>query len=558
MSDTASSSASQSVLSAIVPNIDLNLQHKDIKLTSPTAVTIRQWISTSYSNNQASFSMPPPSTSIFIDRCFLKKTPVTIAYTGTVTPPQTTLLLSGYDALRAYPIASVTNSDQLTINNQTFVIQTSELVPYMARYWKQTKFSTFPSYLDNYQVYVDGVTGVNNPLGAYLNALDHHQPRGSFPMIVTTNATTGSIQADIFEPVWLPVLHREFDDGLGFTNIRTLDLVSNYSANLARVVSHALDLATLTGVTVTMGQPVVYMKYNTPVVGYVPRPIVYGSQDLNRFVTPWSTLTANSSAVIPSTNMQLNAIPTWVLIFCREANQNLTYGSSDTALNISAVSINFNNVSGVLSSASEHDLFKMSASNGLQDTWEQWHGVSQTSTITTQVGTTGSFLKLYFGKDIMLNAGDYAGKIGAFNLQLNVTVKNVNQSASITSPVLYVITSVPQKVIMHEGGQVESVLGVADVEGEYIPYEKAMKHYGGDFKDFVNKVSAFFKPVVDFLKKHKIISTVASLIPHPIAQGVATASRAVGFGDGGDDGGMTIGGRVATRAELMRRLKNLK
>jgi len=540
----------------VCPNIDLNLQHKDVKLLSPNAVTIRQWISTSYSNNQASFSMPPPSTSVFIDRCFMKATPVTIAYAGSTTGSN--MLQLGYDALRAYPIASITNSDQLTLNNSTFTMQTSELVPYMARYWKAEHYSSFPSYLDTYQVYADGVAAINNPLGAYFNAIDHHQPRGGYPMIVVNASTSASITATIYEPIWLPCLHRNFENGLGFTNIRTCDLVTNYNANLARIVSHALSLATISSITVTMGQPIVYMKYSTPSMGYVPPPVMtYGSEDINRFITPYgATLTANSSATITSTNIQLGGVPRWVLIFCRESNANLTYASTDTACNISNVSINFDNQSGILSSSSEMNLYLMSAKNCLQDTWEQYHGV--TSNLATQVGTTGSFLKLFFGKDIPLTPGSYPGKIGAYNLSMNVTVKNINQSASITAPNLYIITSVPQKLLIHNGGQVETILGIEERgDGEYVQYDNVVKYYGGSFHSFAAKVGKFFRPVVDWLKKTHLISTVASFIPHPLAQTISGVASRAGFGDGdGDgDGGMTVGGRVASRAELMKRIK---
>lgn len=387
-------------------------------------------------------------------------------------------------------------------------------------------------------------------------------------MIIVNGATASSIKADIYEPIWIPCLHREFGDGLGFTNIRTCDLVSNYNSNLARIVCHAVDSATLTGVSVTVEQPTIYMKYSTPPTGYVPQSIVYGSEDLNRFITPLGqAIPANTAAPAPitSSNMQLNAIPKWILVFCRESNANLTYASTDTALNISNISINFDNISGILSSASEMDLYKISAENGLQDTWEQWHGV--TSNLATQVGTTGSFLKLYFGKDIPLAPGSYPGQIGAYNLSMNVTVKNVNQSAQITAPNLYIITSVPQKLIIHEGGQIETILGISGEDGEYMPYENAMEQYGGSFRDFIKKVSGF-------LKKTGIVGSVAKLIP-VVGPAVSDMIKRRGYGDGGmevagmatggkrgrrahgdgDGDGDGDGGRVVSRAELMNRIR---
>lgn len=544
-----------SVISTYCPSIDVNLQHHDIKLISPNSVQVRQWVSTSYSNNQATFSCPPPSTNIFMDRCVLMAQPFTVTYAGTLSSGST-LLQAGYDALRAYPIASIVNSHQLTINNQTFVIQTSELIPYMARFWKQSKFSNFPSMLDNYQVYADGVGAINNPLGQYFNAIDHHQPRGGFPLLFTTNNTTaGVISGTIYEPVWIPLLHKEIDQGLGLSNVRTFDLSVNFNSNLSRIVSHATSTATFSSVSVALGQPSLYMIYSSQPVGYAPRPLSYTTEDLNRFITPLgSALTSNSSTTIASTNMQLNVIPKYILVFVRESNANLTYASTDTACNISAVSINFSNVSGILSSCSEETLYNISVANGLQDTWEQWHGIIPN--LATNIGTTGSFLKLFFGKDIMLQPGDYPGKIGAFNLQLNVTCKNVNQSASIAAPVLYVITSAAQKVIIHEGGQVESILGISGKDGEYVSYHNAMKHYGGSFFGWIKKA-------IGWLKKNKVISTIGSIaapilsaIPQtavagPIVGTLTQGAKNQGFGDG-------EGGRIMSRRDLMSRVRKLR
>jgi hypothetical protein len=478
----------------------------------------------------------------------MKATPVVITVTGTTSG--SALFQGGYDCLRAFPIAAITNSDQLTLNNQTFVIQTSELIPYMARYWSQSKFTSFPSMLDTYQVYVDGVGAINNPLGQYMNALNSEKggmPRGAYPMVIVNGATSSTITATVYEPVWIPILHREFGMGVGLTNVRTCDLISNYSSNLARIFSHALSLATISAVSVAMGQPTVYQMYSTPPAGYVPQPMVYGTEDLNRFVTTVSTLTANSSVTITSTNMQLNAIPKWILVFVRESNANLTYASTDTACRIDGVSINFNNISGILSTASSHDLFKTSVSNGLEASWEQWWGI--TSNLATKIGTTGSFMKLMFGKDITLAPGEFPGKIGAYNLSLNVTVTNVNQSASITAPSLYVITSVPQKVVIHEGGQVESILGLSGEQGEYVSYESAMKNYGGSFGDFVKKIGKVLGKAVGFLKDSHVISNIASMIPHPIAQTIGQSARAIGLGEGG---------QTMSRSELMKRVRSYK
>ena len=331
-------------VTTISPNIDLHLQHKDLKLISGQAVTIRPWISTSYSNVSSSFSCPPPSTSIFIDRCIIMGIQVVITYAGTT--GASALLQQGCDALRAFPIASILNSTQMTINNVTVTQQTSEIVPYLARYWKKKEFTSFPAYQDTYQSYADGTTAMNNALGQYMNSIYKYNPRGGYPMVIVNGATSSTITATIFEPIWLPVLHKQFGDGLGFTNVKTMDIVLNYSSNLSRIVSHAANNTTLSSVNVVVGQGTIYMMYTSPPYGYVPQTLSYRSEQIQRFVTPCPTapLTSNTTATFASTNLQLNSIPQWMLVFSREATQNLTYASTDTFQRINNMSISFNNV----------------------------------------------------------------------------------------------------------------------------------------------------------------------------------------------------------------------
>lgn len=560
-----------SAITTVVPNIDLSLEHKDIILKAPSVVTQRQWVSTSYSNNQASFSCPPPSTSVFIDRCVVLGVPVTINYTGSTTG--SALLQEGYDALRAYPIANITNNIQLNINDQTYSFQTSELVNSLSHYWKQSHRSTFPDFLDKYQVYADGATAVNNPLGTYGNSVGKVMPRGSFPMVIVNGATTASITVTIYEPLIMPILHLNHDDGLGLTNVKTFNVTVNYASTLSRIVCHATSSATLNTPTVTLGQPILYMRYSSPPVGYVPRPVEYACDNIERFVTSsGSALTSNSTRTITSSNIQLNCIPDWVLIMCRESNANLTYTSSDTYTRINSISLNFDNTSGILASATEVDLYNISKANQLQDTWEEWHGVTTNPATGVVKGTVGSVLVLKFGKDISLNPNSYVGKVGAYNFQAQVSVTNVNQAASIVDPNLYIITCTPQKTRIDVGGQCQNILGIPpDVQSsEYVSYREAMKHYGGSFTDFVSKIQSAVRPISDFLKKTKLISSVAKVIPNPLASTIGQFAEKMGYGDGeggrkprksrkghGDGEGDGEGGAVCSRQDLLDRLGSL-
>jgi hypothetical protein len=509
--------------------------------------------------------------------------------TGTTPLTGTTTLISrGAFALRAYPVDSIISTLMMTLNNQSFTIQSSEIIPYLARFWKTKDMQSFPSFLDTYANYIDGLGAGNNPLGVYFdNIYPDSMLRGSYPLLFTNmSATGGTVSGNIMTPVFLPVLHHDDNDSLGFSGIKNMDFTFNWSPNLARIFSQALG-ANLTSINVTLGQPTLYMRYTSPPLGYVPRTLTYGTHDINRFITPCPQTGMTSTGMPPppaqqnfdparvtqtfvSTNIQLNCIPAYLIAFCRESNANLTSGSADTAMNISNVSINFDNISGILSSASEQDLWRMSHANGLQCTYQQWHGTTPSlapagtlPTSSVQVPTVGSFLKLVFGKDIMLAPNRYVGQVGAFNLSMNVTINAINPTP-VLNPMFYIITVSPQKIVIHEDGQIQSILGISGEDGQYIPYHKVAKEFfGAGFTDWIKKVGHFLEPINKFLKDSKLISSVASSlgpVPYigPVASQVGTIAKQYGYGEG--DGGMQAygeGGRIASRSELMRRIKKL-
>lgn len=92
--------------------------------------------------------------------------------------------------------------------------------------------------------------------------------------------------------------------------------------------------------------------------------------------------------------------------------------------------------------------------------------------------------------------------------------------------------------------------------------------YGGG--NFFSNLRDFGAKVLDFLKGSKIISTVATAIPHPAAQVVGSVARNLGLGkqggiviepsqyhDHGCGEGVMVGGRNLDRSDLRSRLRNL-
>jgi hypothetical protein len=178
--------------------------------------------------------------------------------------------------------------------------------------------------------------------------------------------------------------------------------------------------------------------------------------------------------VIISNSLQLSNIPDMLIIFIRKKNPENR--DADYFACIDNISIQFDNVAGILVNAQQEDLWRMSVENGLHMSWEEFsggiNGVAKPFTTASQasifkspnadivdayanyttdyaaanedaqarksylaeigvpafstVAGCGSVLILQMGKDIPLQEFYAPGSLGSFNLQ--ITVKAYNQS----------------------------------------------------------------------------------------------------------------------------------
>jgi hypothetical protein len=152
----------------------------------------------------------------------------------------------------------------------------------------------------------------------------------------------------------------------------------------------------------------------------------------------------------------------------------------------------------------------------------------------------------------------YPGQIGAFNMQIILSVTNTSSVTTIIQPTMYIITFTQQKAIFDVGGMVNNVYGIPNPTGSemYLPYTQAYKMYGGGFSDFMSKVFGFIKPIADFAKSTHLISTIANLVPLPGAPMIGNIAQKMGYGDGEGDG-YGDGGMMTSRKKLQQRLRQL-
>jgi hypothetical protein len=192
---------------------------------------------------------------------------------------------------------------------------------------------------------------------------------------------------------------------------------------------------------------------------------------------------ANASGVAPnaisytpiqSQSLQLNQVPDKLIVFFRTQQDKRTAFTSDRTMIINRISINWNNQSGILASATQDQLWRFSVEAGSIQSWQEFSGVYNDGKPQSQqaapgnaggnqfdqlVPTVGSYLMLDFAKHINITEDYYApGSLGNFNLQFTVDVGTNNREAS--APMDMVIITVNSGLFVTEKGQSATYTGI--------------------------------------------------------------------------------------------------
>jgi len=160
---------------------------------------------------------------------------------------------------------------------------------------------------------------------------------------------------------------------------------------------------------------------------------IVGYSDYPRFLTTFN----NSSAIAPfgistltSQNLQLNQVPSLILISVRIPMSQQNIANTSSFLQIENISVNFNSQSGLLASATKQNLWAISTRNGSQQSYYEWGGAVSNNTDgdtngkVYNIATTGSLLVLNPALDFSLPSFLSGGSLGQFSFQFNITVKN--------------------------------------------------------------------------------------------------------------------------------------
>jgi len=392
-----------------VVNVKPDVEKNHIVFKGAMRYTQQVNVADSYSNAQALFTINPPSTQTITDRemkirCYLE------------VETDQDLQLGTNDALRQYPIHSITDVLTVQINGESISDNVSDklhaLLCYGTDYKMRQRCSTSPSQPDAYQEYSDWQVygSAKNPLADYGES--PYDPRGGFVVEVIS---ARKFRAVVTEPIFMsPFMSGYGPADEGFVNVNQFNIAYRFKSNLSQVLSHSSAGNAITNVTVDFYQaPEILTTFLTPDLSMKLPQLqtlpYHKSQDYIKRVEP---LAAGSSTTIYSDSIKLSQIPRKVYLYVRHERNTSNQNTSDSFLSIENVNILWNNQSGLLANATQQDLYNICSRNGLDLSWSQFKK------------HRGSVLCLHFGKDIGLLDNEAPGVQGQYTMQVQLRVKN--------------------------------------------------------------------------------------------------------------------------------------
>lgn len=534
--------------------------------------------STSVSNSSIQITAPPPSPGIIVDRKVLFKVGFQIVFTG-ADQGAPIIAIGSTDGLRAYPLSEVISTLTVTLNNTQVSVNMNDTIDALLRYntgfdERQFNLSLTPSMLDQFQNYPDYLTlGSNRHPLALWGENNSEQSRGAYPLSVESiSNTSATVLATVVEPLFLSPFMWGRRMSSGFIGLQTFDMNCTFDGNkLSRVWSHSANpgapvFSADPAVTVLTNGASLLFNYITPQqLTPIPRSVVYPYYIVDRYpIDLTSALAPGASTVQSSQNIQLHSIPRRMYIFARRNNSTRSYLTCDTYAEIKSLSVNWNNYSGLLSGATQFDLYKMSADNGVCIPFAAWHQADYNSgadgLLTRTGGYIGSVVCIEFGKDIALPDLEAPGLLGTYQLQFQADIKNPSYSDSINYTLYTVIVSEGSFTIMDNRSVAQiGVISKEDVleakSNPFIDWDDSRGLYGGDF---FGSVGDFFKNLPGNVMKG--VEAVAPVVKKgvEIAKDFAPLLPLVGLGKkhAKKRGRGVVGGRMMKRHELKQRMED--
>jgi len=448
--------------------------------------TYQQFSAVSTSNSAISFNIQVPSENIVVSREVLVDTDVYFTINITNVPVGDTAFNYGEtDAPQAFPLNSLFTTCSAQINNTNVSCNLQDVLPSILRLNNNRELYRYngmcPVLPDqSYKEYIDAIGASNNPLGDYQDQSYDGDllPRGAYPIQsfqmvhqifgggqdaspVSTNVAdtwviTGFLH--VTEPLLglSPFIYGEPEyNKQGLVGINAMSFVFNIDSSCKRFWSTANSGYTYSVSLGTQAQQNPFQNcrmlvnfLSTQPTDLISAKNVVPYVDLPRYLSLQSAtgnLAPGATASYQSQNIQINQLPDYFIINVRKPMSQQTVKDSSTFLRINTISVNLNNTSGVLSSATAQDLWRISVNNHSTQSWAEFSGQAQVADNLTglgsQIATTGSLLILSPAYDLSLPDYLSCGSIGQYNFQFTVNVTNIDNQQVVPEIVIICVNS---------------------------------------------------------------------------------------------------------------------
>ena len=562
-------------------------------------ITPSKYNAISKSTSSITFNIQTPSESTLLSRRIMIRNVMAITVNATFvegTTPNGTLAVNyGFsESLAPFPFQTALNTCQLTINNNTISQNEKDVLFQLLRFNDRRDLArynnTCPTMYDSYYAYQDAIGANNNPLGAWNDVAQDQdfQPRGSFRLLTITGNTpyvaadpiapakyarTIVITFETIEPFMLsPLIWCDpKSNNQGFYGIQVLNCVFNLASDTSRILRSAQSalLASVYLPAVPVNNPAyadlkcsltsvdaseLFIQYYTR----QPSDLVSARNcvpfaEYPRYLSPIgsamaaATKSATTGVITPSKltsinsqSISLNSIPDKLIICVRKQVSKQTLYDSDHFLPISKIVINFNNKAGLLSSATQWDLWRMTVESGSNQTWNEFSGHAATGGAVgkypqgyNEIALCGSVLCLEMGNHIELDDVFSAGSIGQFQLQFQLDIENYSNEAFAVNDLEICLITMNSGVFVLERGTSQTYTAILS-RSDVLSAKSQPGMSGSDVKRLVGGGWD------DIMKTIKNVAGVVGQVA-PMAQ---QALGAFGYGTsgGGTSGGGTSGG----------------
>jgi hypothetical protein len=588
--------------------------------------TYQQFQAVSTSNSSIVFNVQIPSENIVIDRHLLLSSQLSFQLTlGGATVNGTNVFQYGLtDALQAFPLNSLFTTIQSTINNVSVSTNLQDVLPMLMRMNDKRILSRYNSMTPAlpdvaYGLYKSAPGANNNPLAGYGTTSydEDFVPRGAYALdflqidryvagVYTDSSpiSTGanntwviSIAVSLTEPFLAlsPFINCEPNMSAGLVGVNNMSMVLNVDSSCKRLFStsnnavvggnsragfiNGISLGWPTapngGASRAIGfantrllfnflslQPEQYAKISTKnVVPYLDYP---------RYLTTFAsgtTIAPGATATLTSQSIQLNQVPDLILITARVPMSQQNWNYSSSFLTINGISVNFNNASGLLSTATQQDLFGISARNGSSQSFYEFRGKADFPNVGTiavpvpatsqggvlEVPTTGSLLVLSPVMDFSLPSYLSASSLGQYQFQFNMSVTNQYDFA-IAQPEICIIT-VNSGVFATQQGTSQIFTGILTKEQVLRTKEQnPVPHLASsEYARLVGgkMMNRGMGAIASFVRDNpKLVSTVADMARRAMTGGIHSG----GAVSGGVHSGGAISGGMKSTSKLARHL----